>query len=224
MREGGFMTAPLRAWLLAVPAGLLAASGGCADAQLKELRADNERLTRELERCRDDLAARNAILAQLEEQLRVARGFGPEEYPYIFAPETIEIDRLSGGMDTDGQPGDDGVTVYLTPRDRHGDPVKVAGDIRIELYDLAAQPGENRIGVYEFPHERAAELWYGRLMTSHYTLKCPWQTGPPAHPEITIRATFADYLTKRVLTAQSTCRVKLPPQSATQPAQPPDPQ
>jgi hypothetical protein len=96
----------------------------------------------------------------------------------------------------------------------------VAGDIRVELYALAAPSDQTRIGVYEFPHDKAAELWYGKLLTDHYTLRCPWQAGPPAHPEITIRATFVDFLTKRVLTAQASATVRLPPEAQAQASAP----
>jgi len=123
----------------------------------------------------------------------------------------LEIEKLSGGEDYDGQPGDDGVTVYLKPLDKVGDIVKALGDIRIQLYDLANPPGRNLVGEYHFPAKTVGDKWHGKLMTYHYTLKCPWQRGAPEHSEITIRAVFRDYLTGHVMSTQTTCTVRPPP-------------
>lgn len=139
------------------------------------------------------------------------RGISDEDLERIFYPEKLVIDKLSGGSDYDGRPGDDGVTVYLRPVDREGNVIKVVGDISIQLYDLAAPPQQNFIGEYKIPVDQAGRLWHGKFLTNHYTIKCPWPHGPPKHTEITIRATFVDYLTKRVISAQTTCTVKLPP-------------
>ncbi|UCC28868.1 MAG: hypothetical protein JSU86_11775, partial [Phycisphaerales bacterium] len=92
------------------------------------LRDDKERLERVV-------AQRDGTAARLHEQIENLQSFGPEHPADLFAPATIEIASLSGGADYDGQPGDDGVTVYLRPRDADGDVVKVPGRITIQLLD-----------------------------------------------------------------------------------------
>jgi len=169
--------------------------------QLEEAVADRDR----------QLAALQTTIDEQRKRINEIRAFKPEDLERTFYPEKIVIASLSGGDDYDGQPGDDGITVHLRPVDRDGDAVKVAGDIRIELYDLANPPDQNLVGVYEVPVDRVREHWYGKLATYHYTIRCPWPKDPPRHDEITIRAVFRDYLTQRVMTAQSVCRVKLPP-------------
>jgi hypothetical protein len=159
----------------------------------------------------DQLVAQKASIDQLESQLEVARGLSDEDLKHIFYPEKLEIEPLSGGENYDNKPGDDGVTVYLRPVDKDGDALKVAGDIRIQLYDLAAAPEKNLIGEYFIPVDQVGKLWHGKLWTYHYAIKCPFPDGPPEHTEVTIRAVFVDYLTKRVVSAQSTCQIKLPP-------------
>lgn len=159
----------------------------------------------------DRLAAQKATIDTLTQQIDTIRNIKAEDLAQIFHPVKLVIDRLSGGLKADDQPGHDGVVVYLKPVDAAGDVLKVAGEIRIQLYDLAAPPAQNLIGEYVVPVEQARDLWHGKLMTYHYTVKCPWPHGPPAHPEITIRATFIDYLTQRVMSAQTTCTVELPP-------------
>lgn len=188
-----------------------AAAGGCASQTEMDLRRDNERLKREVEQQRHDLAAHQAAIDELNRHLQTARGITDEDLRKVFYPEQIVIDPLSGGDDYDGKPGDDGVTVYVRPVDRVGDTIKVAGDIRVELYDLAAPPGDNRVGECFVPVDKAIEMWHGKLMTNHFTIRCPWKSGPPRNPEITVRVTFKDFLTQRVMTAQRVVTVKLPP-------------
>lgn len=195
-------------WAAATLAVLLT---GCATNNDLDLKREISLLKEKLDKQGNDLVARQATIEELNKQLTVCRGISADDLKRIFYPEKIVIGTLSGGENYDNQPGDDGVTVYLQPIDRRGDVLKVAGDIRIELYDLANPTGQNQLGVYNFPVDKAVDLWYGQLMTYHYALRCPWQNGPPKHTEITIRATFVDFLTKRVMTAQSVVKVKLAP-------------
>lgn len=179
------------------------ATGGGSDPQ-REIAALKDTVAKQ----KNDLTARQASIDELNKQLATCRGLSAEDLKRIFYPEKIVIASLSGGEDYDGKPGDDGVTVYLQPEDRKGDIIKVAGAIRVELYDLANPPGTNQLGIYDFTVDQVVDLWYGQLMTNHFTLRCPWQHGAPKHPEITVRITFVDYLTKRVLAAQTVVKVK----------------
>ena len=184
---------------------------GCQPPAEIELRREISQL-RETVRAKDnELVAQKASIDTLNQQLDVARSISEDGLKKIFYPEQIELDKLSGGADYDGQPGDDGVTVYLKPVDKDGDVIKVAGDIRIQLFDLAAPPAQNLVGEYFIAVDQVGKLWHGKLLADHYTIKCPWPKGPPQHNEITIRATFVDYLTKRVVSSQTVCQVKLPP-------------
>jgi hypothetical protein len=204
------MTGWRRLWIASplVWLGLLP-SAGCQSQTELELQRQVDDLTEQATERDHQLIAQRITIEQLHKQLDQARGLTAEDLEKIFYPERIEIASLSGGDDYDGKPGDDGVTVYLKPIDRDGDAVKVAGDIRIQLYDLANPPDQNLIGVYSIPVDQVSGLWYGKLATYHYTVRCPWKNGPPQHDEITIRVTFVDYLTQRTITAQTVCKVKL---------------
>ncbi len=184
---------------------------GCVGQGENKLRDELTRLREENRARNDQLVAQRATIDELNVQLRNARGINEEDLKKLYYPKELVIDRLTGGADYDGQPGDDGVTVYLRPIDQYGDVIKIPGDVTIQLYDLAAAPDRNFLGEYRISVDQLAPLWHGRLMTGHFTIKCPWAKGPPQHDEITVRATFVDYLTKRVVSAQTTCKVKLPP-------------
>ena len=183
-------------------------SSGPSDAE-RELRLAHETIADQ----RNQLAAQKTTIDSLQRQIDSIRSIQPSDLAKIFYPEKLEIDRLSGGYETDKQPGDEGIVVYLRPLDGQGDVLKVAGDIHIQLYSPAGdRPTDDLIliGEYHIPVEQSRELWYGKLMTYHYTIKCPWLKGPPKYPEVTIRASFVDYLTQRVISAQQTCKVQLP--------------
>lgn len=199
-----------RVWPAPAACALLLAAVGCQPAGRVEYERELQRLRDALAEKENQVAAQQATIDTLTRRLDEVRAIKPEDLAKLFVPDRLVIDGLSGGYDEDGRPGDDGVVVYLKPVDQVGDVLKVAGDIRIQLYDLAAPPDRNLVGECVIPLEEARNLWYGKLMTYHYAVRCPWRDGPPAHPEITIRATFTDYLTQHVLTAQRTCTVRLP--------------
>jgi hypothetical protein len=198
--------APLASLLLAAVLSL-----GCQPPAEVTLRKEVSELRETIKKKDGELATQKATIDQLEKQLEVARGLSEADLKLIYYPVKLEIERLSGGESYDNKPGDDGVTVFLRPIDRDGDAIKVAGSIRIQLYDLAAPPDQNLIGEYYIPVEQSGKLWYGQLCTYHYAIKCPFPNGPPKHTEVTIRAILVDYLTKRVVSAQATCQIKLPP-------------
>lgn len=204
---------------------LLASAAGCAGGGGGGSIDANRRISQleeTIAKKDNELAAQLSTINELNKQLLAARQIKPERLDKLFYPERLEFDKLTGGEDYDNQLGDDGVTVYLKPVDRDGDVIKVAGDIRIELFDLA-QTGDNVVGRYEVGVDDVRKLWYGKFMTQHYTIRCPWLKGPPAHNEITVRATFRDYLTQRVVTAQTVVTVRLAQAPAVQPAGRPAP-
>ncbi len=190
--------------------GLLALPTGCGGPTVAELKADLARREARIDEQQEQIETLRKNLAGTREQLLQARGLDPQRWERAFRPVDVRIATRSGGANYDNKPGDDGVTVYLQPIDRDGDVVKVAGEIRIQLYDLAAAPGRQLIGEYRVPAEECGSHWYGKLLTQHFTVKCPWPSGPPEHSNITIRATFIDDLTGNVMTAQEAVEVALP--------------
>lgn len=191
--------------VLALPLGLsgCATAGGQGDLR-RELDKKNERIAA-LER---ENAALRAAADESHRQMEVARGITPGERAQLVAPEKITIDTRSGTADLDGKPGDDGLLVHLKLFDREGDAIKAAGDIRIDAFDLTDPANPRTVGTWSFTAEQAAKMWLGKLMTYHYTLKCPWQNGAPTAGEVTVRVTFVDLMTKRVLTIQQPFALK----------------
>jgi len=209
--------------------GLLAAlaaagAGGCkpdgrpisATGQLQQVREDNARL-------KADVEALEARLRAQEDQIAVLRGLGPKRLEHLFHVKKIELGRYTEPANLDEEPGIDGVRVFLKPIDADGHALKAAGDITIQLFDLAAKPEKTLLATFAFPVAEARKHWYGGFMTYHYRLDCPWKPPSPKPREITIRVVFTDYLTGRKFTAQKVCKYA-PPKAArsgaTKPAKP----
>jgi hypothetical protein len=153
------------------------------------------------------LQARNPTVATLP----------PEELAKLVTTKGIRFGRLTGGIQIDSShPGDQGVKVYVVVFDDSGQEIKAAGTIKVEAFDLAA--AQPKLGEWSFDLEQAKANWYGQfLIDYYYALVCPWQT-PPQHPDVTIKVTFVDELTKLPFTAQEVVHVMLPPAVTTQQA------
>lgn len=199
--------------IVLLSAMLVALVGGCELFQPNEtdvLRQRVNHLEREVGRLEREGVTKDQTIEDLKLQVQRLQKLGTRRLEQLYYPESIELEQLTGGYDEDGRPGDDGVVVYLRPLDRTGDVIKAAGDLKIELFDLAQPDGLEKIGEYIFPVADMEKNWFGRFMTNHYTLRCPWQNGPPAHRDITVRATFVDYLTGRQLSTAREIKVLLP--------------
>jgi hypothetical protein len=199
--------------LLAASAGAALLAGGCApnnvayDRQAKEL-ADSRQTVRELQGHAKRL---EAGIVEQQKQIQTLRALGPKRLSNLFYAQRVSLGRHTGAIDLDGRPGDDAIKVYLLPIDQDGSVIKAAGDVKIDLFDLAAGPQENLIGRYEWTAEQLSKQWSSGFVAYHFSFVCPWKSSPPPHDEITVRVEFTDYLTGQVFTAQKSYKVNLPP-------------
>jgi len=193
---------------------LLVALSACDSPGLRaKLTKENEALRRDNERLERTVQQRDGTIARLSRQIEDLKGFGPDRPADLFAPVSIEIASLSGGADYDGRPGDDGVTVYLRPRDADGHVVKVPGRITIQLTDNTEAGSPRVLGVYRFDDlDALRQMWLGRFATQHYRLRCPFppDTKLPERRRVTVHAEFVDYLTAATLTAVKEVSISFP--------------
>jgi len=199
--------------LAAVVVTLAAGAGGCIvveKAKYELLVQDADKAREELQKVKTSADGLQAVVIDQQKQIRTLQALGPKRLESLFHVQAAELGRYTGGIDTDGQAGHDAIKVYLRPMDRDASPIKAAGDVTIQLYDLAEPAGKNLIGEYKWPVDKLGAQWSSGFMTYHYSFVCPWKGGPPKHDEITVRVTFVDYLTGKSFTAQKACKVNLP--------------
>ena len=197
-----------RPWLWHLALALAAA--GCnglggpkgPHGQLRQFRQDNEKLRGQVARLEQDLRAR-------DDHIRDLQALGDKRLEKLFHVADIKLGR-TGGLDLDKAAGDDAVRVYIKPIDRDGHAIKAAGAATVQLFDLAAAPQKNLLVEYKFSVDEMAKHWSASFMTYHYRLDCPWKSGPPSNPDLTVRVTFHDYLTGKTFTAQKLITVALP--------------
>lgn len=192
---------------------------GCVPQQTDETAEMLHKSRRENLKLKEQVQTfREKNLAQ-DKQIHNLLKFGDKRLDLLFHVTDIKLGKYTAGADMDEAPGHDGIRVYLTPIDRDGHAIKAAGVVKIQLFDLAADPGGNLIGSFDYPVEKIAQHWHAGLMAYYYRFDCRWKKSPK-HSEITVRVEFTDYLMANTFTAQKVCKVRLPasPTTSTAPA------
>ena len=201
---------------------LVAVLAGCARPNQAniELRKQIQSLQHELDSCRAARASDAQVMRGLQARSPTEPTLPSEQLAKLFTTHGISFGRLTGGADLDpNKPGDEGVTVYVSPIDEDGQPIKAAGSFVVEVFDLAAE-GDARIGRWAFPEEEARKRWAGYFILQYnYVLTCPWQK-EPQHADLTLRVSFVDELTKIPFWAERQIHVKLPPPPSRPPNHP----
>ncbi len=170
--------------------------------ELDLARARQKQLTAQVEK----LSARQS---QQEKQIATLQKLGKVRLGKLFVVDHISLGKYTGGVDLDRKVGQDAVKVFLKPIDQTGSVVKAAGDVKIQLFDLAQPEGQRLLGEFCYPVEQIGKHWAGGFMTQHFSFLCRWKT-PPKHPDITVRVEFIDYLTGKTHTAQKFITLALP--------------
>jgi hypothetical protein len=181
-----------------------------------ELRGHEDRigaLQRDLQKAHDELAVAQRESAHLRDQLASAGevALTAEQADVLFRVEGLRINTLlTGGLDEDGQPGHDVLTLVLEPFDADEQTLKLPGEIRIDVTDPAAEGESKTIGVWQYAAEDARAAWHAGLLVTGFKFRLEWPT-PPRHETLVVHArlTTSD---GRVFDATET--VKIVPPSA----------
>jgi hypothetical protein len=131
----------------------------------------------------------------------------------------VQIGTYSCGISVEGKPGDAGVKVFLEPVDQFGSTLKAAGDVKVEIYDLATPPPQNLLHTCRYSVDEIGGKWINGFLTQYFVFECLWGQNIPQHRDLTVRVVFTDYLTGNEFSDQKVIQVTLPPTS--QPASAP---
>lgn len=179
---------------LALPWGIFGcAHHGGVDALESELRQQEEaqeELTQQLERAREDLKVAESDRAVLRSQLNKHHqvSLSQEQADVLYRAEAIKFNMLlTSGQNRDGEPGDEGLSVMLIPIDTHGDLVKLAGEVELDLFDMTLESNEQRLGQWKFPIDEVRSKWQSGFISSGYLFQVAWQK-PPVARELTLHA------------------------------------
>jgi hypothetical protein len=110
----------------------------------------------------------------------------PEQAENSFRVTGIEIvSLLSGGLDRDDEPGDELLTLLVSPQDRTGETLRTDGTLTVEAFDFSQTGEQQRIGLWEFAGRDLADLWHSGVIGRGFRLVKPWQT-MPSSGEVTV--------------------------------------
>ena len=111
-----------------------------------------------------------------------------EQADVLYRTEAIKFNMLlTSGQNRDGEPGDEGLAVMLIPVDMHGDLVKLAGEVELDLFDMTLAADEQCLGRWRFTIDEVRSKWQSGLLSTGYLFQVDWQR-PPAARELTLHA------------------------------------
>jgi hypothetical protein len=177
---------------------------GCASkpsAVNIELRKQNQALLDRIRLLEARSQQDQATIRVLESRMPTVPVLPEERIRQLFTPVDLKIGRLTGWatLNENGQ-SREGLKVYVVPLDTDGDELRSAGAFQVEAFDLT-KPNP-RVGRWDFGPEEARALWHGSGLLYEYVLPCPFESSVDSS-ELTLRITFTDLLTQRVIVKQS---------------------
>lgn len=93
---------------------------------------------------------------------------------------------LSGGLNADGKPGDEGLTLLIEPQDSHGRTLARAAPVSIVVLDRQARGEAARVARWDFSAEQVAKRLRRTSVGSGIYLELPWPLQAPAHGELQV--------------------------------------
>jgi hypothetical protein len=184
--------------VLILAAGCESSSIGPTDEdQISALRQEKAELTRRLEQAETETG-------QLEKQIQVLSGLPRQVSPEnIYNLESIRITRYTNFYDKDKDGKKEKLIVYIKPIDDHGDIIKAAGAVDVQLWDLNKESGEALLGKWNVKPEELKKLWFATLLTINYRLTFDIADKVDKFDKpLTVKVVFTDYLSGRVFEEQ----------------------
>ena len=192
--------------VIGLVAGLMPGCNG-SKAPVKEtlilLEQENARLHRQI-------VDQEKQIEQLQVQIADLRGLPVEEMAELIQVGRIEFGRFTRAFDRDEDGYDDGIVVYLHTLDREGDKIKSAGQVRLELWDLAEAEGNRQLGQWHYDMTDLGDYWLSGPLTYHFKFEHDWPEGrTPKHGNLTIKLIYNDALTGKVFEVQKLVEARL---------------
>jgi hypothetical protein len=117
--------------------------------------------------------------------------------------------RLSGGNNTDGRFGDEGVMLVLETRDDNGRLVEAPGETSLVVLDPAESGHAAQVAQWDFTADDLAVNFRRTRLASGYTFELPWPGERPKHEQLTLRVRYTTP-NGRTLTAEHPFKAEIP--------------
>ncbi len=170
---------------------------GKPDTKYDLLTAEIRTRDRELAECRGELMqlrlTNEAYRRQLQGGPPGTCPPGGDAHPVGSTPalplRDITLGGGTGGVDNDGEPGDESLQVVIVPRDEDGSPVKIPGRANIAVFEISREGLKLPIGRWEVTPEQIRRTWKNGLFSTGYFVPLQWDR-PPGNNRIRVVVRF----------------------------------
>jgi len=117
----------------------------------------------------------------------------PEEESPIddYMVDRITLNRLlTGGVNQDDHPGDEGVMVVVEPRNAENQIINVPGQLAVVVVDPAIREGDPRVARWDFTADETAAHYRKSLLAEGIHLELPWPSVEPQHDRLHLHVRF----------------------------------
>ncbi|MBN1766276.1 MAG: hypothetical protein JW860_13530 [Sedimentisphaerales bacterium] len=163
------------------------------ESRIKELEEHIQDLQKEI-------SIKNDRLKQLNGQLDTLRGFPADRLEQLVTVELIEFGRYTRIQTGKPDAPENELIIYLLLRDRHGDRIKAAGTLLVELWDLDAPEGKNLIIRKNYSMAELTQYYLGGVLADHYKIQIPCPKTP--NPNLTLKCRYTETLTGKTFEIQ----------------------
>jgi hypothetical protein len=103
----------------------------------------------------------------------------------------------TGGLNSDGKPGDDMLSIAIEQRDANDQRILAPGDLKIVLVDPALDGPEAKLARWEFDSDEVARHVRRNREGASYQFELPWQTNP-THSDLRVFVRFSTFDGRRL--------------------------
>ncbi len=100
--------------------------------------------------------------------------------------------RMTGGMDRDRADGDEGIMVFVEPRDDEGRLTRTPGAVSVVVMDPSKTGKESRIARWDFQANEFSKHFKKSALGEGLVYELDWPNGPPASRDLML---FVRYIT-----------------------------
>ena len=101
--------------------------------------------------------------------------------------------RLTGGIDLDGQPGDDGLLVVIEPQNAAGHYLALPGDVSIDVIDPSRSGIDGQIARWDFDATETTTRMKQTLLGRGIHLELPWPEDRPASARLKVQVRYCSH-------------------------------
>jgi hypothetical protein len=116
--------------------------------------------------------------------------------------------RLTGGNDTDGKFGDEGVMLVLETKGDDGRIIEAPGELSLTILDPAESGEAAHVAQWDFTSDEVAQHFRRLRFGQGYVFDLPWPGEPPKHEQLTLRVRFTT-LDGRTLTTEHSFKAEI---------------